>query len=78
MAALPAPSRPTHRDGRNTSAVPDHCDWVFITVKPNIAEAVLAERVLPQIDHAERVLVDFAKGRRGALRVGVECHPCQQ
>lgn len=51
---------------------------MFITVKPNIAEAVLAERALPQIDHAEQVLVDFAKGRRGTLRVGVECHPCQQ
>src|SRR5690242_10463755 len=35
----------------------------------------LAQRVLPQIDHAERVLVDFAEGRRGALRVGMECHP---
>ena len=38
----------------------------------------LAERVMPQIEHAERVLSDFAKGRRGALRVGMECHPCQQ
>lgn len=38
----------------------------------------LAQRVLPQIDHAERVLADFAQGRRGALRVGMECHPCQR
>lgn len=38
----------------------------------------LAQRVLPQIDHAERVIADFAKGQRGALRVGMECHPCQQ
>lgn len=38
----------------------------------------LAERVLPQMDHAERVLSDFAMGRRGALRVGMECHPCQK
>lgn len=38
----------------------------------------LAQRVLPQMDHAERVLVDFAQGRRGALRVGMECHPCQK
>ena len=38
----------------------------------------LAQRVLPQIDHAERVLGEFAKGQRGALRLGVECHPCQQ
>lgn len=38
----------------------------------------VAGRVLPQIDHAERVLHEFAQGRRGALRVGMECHPCQQ
>ncbi|AKM45274.1 LysR family transcriptional regulator [Burkholderia contaminans] len=38
----------------------------------------LAERVLPQIEHAERTLVEFAEGRRGALRVGMECHPCQK
>ena len=38
----------------------------------------LAGRVLPQIDHAERVLQEFAQGHRGALRVGMECHPCQQ
>ncbi|WKL56550.1 LysR family transcriptional regulator [Asticcacaulis sp. ZE23SCel15] len=38
----------------------------------------VANRVLPQIDHAERVLSEFAQGRRGALRVGMECHPCQQ
>lgn len=38
----------------------------------------VANRVLPQIDHAERVLQEFAQGRRGALRIGMECHPCQQ
>lgn len=38
----------------------------------------LAERILPQVEHAERALRDFASGRRGALRVGMECHPCQQ
>ncbi|MEX3693840.1 LysR family transcriptional regulator [Paraburkholderia sp. BR14263] len=38
----------------------------------------LAERVLPQMEHAERTLVDFALGRQGALRVGMECHPCQK
>lgn len=38
----------------------------------------LAQRVLPQLDHAERTLTDFAKGRRGALRVGMECHPCEK
>lgn len=39
---------------------------------------MLAERILPQLDHAERVIEDFSRGRRGALRVGMECHPCQQ
>lgn len=38
----------------------------------------LAQRLLPQIEHAERVLDDFAAGQRGALRVGMECHPCQK
>jgi LysR family transcriptional regulator, regulator for metE and metH len=38
----------------------------------------VAGRVLPQIDHAERVLHEFAQGRRGSIRVGMECHPCQQ
>lgn len=38
----------------------------------------LAQRVLPQIDHAEGVLAEFAQGHRGALRAGMECHPCQQ
>lgn len=38
----------------------------------------LAQRLIPQIDDAERVLKDFAKGRRGILRVGMECHPCQR
>ena len=38
----------------------------------------LAGRVLPQIEHAERVLEDFARGQRGVLRIGMECHPCQK
>jgi len=38
----------------------------------------LGERVLPQFDHAERVLADFSDGRRGTLRLGMECHPCQK
>lgn len=38
----------------------------------------LAQRLLPQMEHAERVLSDFASGQRGALRVGMECHPCQK
>ena len=38
----------------------------------------LAERVVPEFEHAERILADFAQGRRGALRIGMECHPCEK
>lgn len=38
----------------------------------------LAQRVLPQIEQGERVLADYAAGRRGVLRAGMECHPCQK
>jgi LysR family transcriptional regulator, regulator for metE and metH len=38
----------------------------------------LAERVIPQMEHAERTLNNFAEGRRGGLRIGMECHPCQK
>lgn len=38
----------------------------------------LAQRLLPQMEQAERTLRDFSSGRRGALRVGMECHPCQK
>ena len=37
----------------------------------------LAMRVLPQLEHGANVLEDYARGRRGAIRVGMECHPCQ-
>ncbi len=37
----------------------------------------LAHRVLPQLEHGAAVLEDYARGRRGAIRVGMECHPCQ-
>src|SRR5689334_7602717 len=36
----------------------------------------LAQRVLPQLDHAESVVDQFARGERGTLRIGMECHPC--
>ena len=38
----------------------------------------LANRLLPQFDHAEVLLKQFAQGTRGALRIGMECHPCYQ
>ncbi|MBT9386609.1 LysR family transcriptional regulator [Pseudooceanicola sp. CBS1P-1] len=37
----------------------------------------LAARVLPQLEYGASVLEDYARGRRGAIRVGMECHPCQ-
>ncbi|WP_194715637.1 LysR family transcriptional regulator [Noviherbaspirillum soli] len=38
----------------------------------------VANRVLPQLDFAEERLHQFARGERGALRIGMECHPCYQ
>src|SRR6187402_1734549 len=32
----------------------------------------LAKRLLPQIEHAEHVLAQFASGERGTLRIGME------
>lgn len=36
----------------------------------------VANRVLPQLVLAEERLRQFAHGERGALRIGMECHPC--
>jgi LysR family transcriptional regulator for metE and metH len=38
----------------------------------------VADRVLPQLALAEERLHQFARGERGALRIGMECHPCYQ
>jgi LysR family transcriptional regulator for metE and metH len=38
----------------------------------------LANRVLPQFSHTELQLEQIAKGEMGALRIGMECHPCYQ
>jgi LysR family transcriptional regulator, regulator for metE and metH len=38
----------------------------------------VANRVLPQFDAAEQALVNYARGVRGSLRIGMECHPCYQ
>lgn len=38
----------------------------------------LANRVLPQLTQAEERLKQYAKGQRGTLRIGMECHPCYQ
>ncbi|HYE08156.1 MAG TPA: LysR family transcriptional regulator [Planctomycetota bacterium] len=38
----------------------------------------LANRLAPQFSHAEERLRQFARGERGTLRIGMECHPCYQ
>ena len=38
----------------------------------------LAARVIPDIEHSELLLSDFAQGKLGILRIGMECHPCYQ
>lgn len=38
----------------------------------------LANRLLPQLEHAEEVMAQYAAGHRGSLRIGMECHPCYQ
>ena len=38
----------------------------------------IANRLLPQLEHAEERLRQFARGERGTLRIGMECHPCYQ
>ncbi len=38
----------------------------------------VANRVLPQLVQAEERLKQYAKGQRGTLRIGMECHPCYQ
>jgi len=38
----------------------------------------LANRLLPQFAHAEELVDQIARGQRGSLRIGMECHPCYQ
>ncbi|WP_445776801.1 LysR family transcriptional regulator [Shewanella sp.] len=38
----------------------------------------LADKMVAEFEHAERVLHEFAQGRRGIMRIGMECHPCEQ
>lgn len=37
-----------------------------------------ANRLIPQFVHTEQRLGQFAQGKRGTLRIGMECHPCYQ
>jgi len=38
----------------------------------------VANRLLPQLENADAELRQFARGTRGTLRIGMECHPCYQ
>jgi LysR family transcriptional regulator, regulator for metE and metH len=55
------------RDGRNL---------VLTRAGESLLEA--AGHILPQLEHAEESLLRFARGTRGTLRIGMECHPCHQ
>lgn len=37
-----------------------------------------SKRVLPQLERIDEVLDQYAKGEKGALNIGMECHPCYQ
>ena len=43
-------------------------------------EYLLAEasRLVPQFERLDATLAEYAAGKQGALRVGMECHPCYQ
>lgn len=56
-----------HREGR--SLRPTQAGEYLLAV---------ANRLLPQLVHAEERLRQFAQGERGQLRIGMECHPCYQ
>lgn len=36
----------------------------------------LANRLLPQLERAQEQLHQYSMGKRGTLRIGMECHPC--
>lgn len=38
----------------------------------------VANRLLPQLALAEERMRQYARGERGTLRIGMECHPCYQ
>ncbi len=56
-----------HREGRNLR--PTQAGEYLLAV---------ANRLIPQLQHAEERIRQFAQGERGALRIGMECHPCYQ
>jgi LysR family transcriptional regulator for metE and metH len=37
-----------------------------------------ANRIVPQLRHVDELLREYARGSRGSLRIGMECHPCYE
>lgn len=37
-----------------------------------------SKRLLPQLEWVDQILLEYATGERGVLRIGMECHPCYQ
>ncbi len=38
----------------------------------------VANRLVPQLEYADQVIERFARGKKGIIRIGMECHPCYQ
>ncbi|MDI2091802.1 LysR family transcriptional regulator [Commensalibacter oyaizuii] len=38
----------------------------------------LSNRILPQLNHGEMMMQQYAAGKAGTLRIGLECYPCYQ
>ena len=38
----------------------------------------VANRLLPQLEYVDQVIERFARGEKGVIRIGMECHPCYQ
>ncbi len=38
----------------------------------------VANRLVPQLEYADQVIERFARGEKGVIRIGMECHPCYQ
>ena len=54
------------------------CEWRMLRLSPTGEYLLgLAMRVLPQLERGASGVEDYARRRRGAIRVGMECHPCQ-
>lgn len=53
------------RDGRHVRLTPAG-DYLLGT----------ANRLLPQLERVDEIMAGYASGEQGALRIGMECHPC--